>query len=344
MVTKSAVTDSTPAHAAVSFLGPMPGISSQEAALVVAGECAQAPCVPLLAQRGPSAHPVGRMSGILNSVSSDFCVSAVPSGWRLTGGVSNDTTRAQSYLSEDLDAMEENLNGFSGFLTLSIIGPISWGAAVEEMGGEKLIRDHGALRELSIATAQAVAILTENMAKRFPRAKMRLQIDEPLVMDVTQGMVPTASGLRTYVALDRQFVMSLWNPLFELARDSQWKFGVNATAGSVPLSDEYVSLLQSSQANVFYDPRKSGLLGDLVDSGVDTYWFKSSSLDSRRAALDIAALLESLGFSIAEVRGRMLIVPENAFMTGAWPEARNALTAAKGTIDLLNDEDRLLAT
>jgi len=321
----------------------MPGTSSREAAAVIAGECAQAPCIPLLPERGPSAHSVGRMSGILSTISSDFCISAVPSGWRLAGGVSRDTTRAQAYLSEDLDAVEEALVGFSDFVTMSILGPVSWAASVEEIGGEKLIRDHGALRELSIASAQAIESLLGNLRSRFPDAHFQLQIDEPLVMDVTKGEVPTASGLHTYVALDRQFVMSLWNPLFELARTSESRFGINASTGSVPLSDDYITLLRSSQANVFYDPRKSSLLGELVDSGATTYWFKDSAKSSRDAALDIASLLGSLGFTLSDSRDGMRIMPEELLMTGGWTEARNALAAVQSTVDLLNDEDRLLS-
>ena len=111
----------------------------------------------------------------------------------------------------------------------------------------------------------------------------------------------------------------------------------------MPLSDDYITLLRSSQANVFYDPRKSSLLGELVDSGVKTYWFKDSAKSSRDAALDIASLLGSLGFTLSDSRGGMRIIPEEFLMTGGWTEALNALAAVQGTVDLLNDEDRLLS-
>jgi len=53
--------------------------------------------------------------------------------------------------------------------------------------------------------------------------------------------------------------------------------------------------------------------------------------------------LGSLGFTLSDSRGGMRIIPEEFLMTGGWTEALNALAAVQGTVDLLNDEDRLLS-
>ena len=151
--------------ARVSGLGVVPGVSSQEAAHVIAGECAEAPFVPLLPSRGPGADPIGRTGAIIAIISSDFAIETVPTGWRLTSVPGRDISRGQGFLSSDLDAMEEQFHQADSTLTISITGPVTWAASVEDPRGEKLIRDHGALREVTSALANSIAELGEQLRR-----------------------------------------------------------------------------------------------------------------------------------------------------------------------------------
>ena len=330
-------------QARVSGLGLVPGESGSEAAKVIAGECGLAAFVPILSQRGPGADPVGRTAGLLSRVSSDFGIVTVPSGWRLSGSPGRDTVRARSFLSADFDALEEQFQGFTGSLTMSIVGPVSWAGAVEGPRGEKLIRDHGALRDISIALSDVVAETAVDLSRRFSGATLTIQIDEPLVMPATSGAIPTASAFRTYVALDRQFVASLWSPLFTAAQLLGAGFGVNATGGQVPLSDPYISLLRAAHVTRFYHIEAARELGEVIESGAETVWIAPPSGTGMSIASDIADRIGSLGFEVSNFAPSVIIVPSDECMNAGWERARHAWNRARSAVDLLNDPDRLVS-
>lgn len=329
-------------QARVSGLGLVPGESSSEAAHVIAGECPLAPFVPVIAKRGPGADFVGRTAGLLSDVSSEFGIVTVPTGWRLCGTPGRDMVRARSFLSADLDALEEQFHGFTGSLTMSIVGPVSWAGSVEGTRGEKLIRDHGALRDVSIALSHVVAESVRDLSRRVPGASLTIQIDEPLVMPATTGAIPTASALRTYVALDRQFVASLWSPIFTEAQLHGAGFGINATGGQVALSDPYVSLLQSAGVTRFYQIEAAKELGEIIESGAETVWIAPPSATGMQIASDLAARINALGFVITDFSPRAIIVPPEDSASGDWERARHAWNRVRAAVDLLNDPDRLV--
>lgn len=330
--------------ARASGLGEVPGISSVEAAHVIAGECVRAPFVPVISSRGPGSDSIGRTAGMLSWVTSEFGIETVPTGWRLARALGRDMARARGFLSSDLDALEEQFQGFEGSFTLSLVGPVTWAAEVEGASGQKLIRDHGALRELSTALSHVIEQFSADLVRRIPGAAVTIQVDEPLVMPATQGDIPTASALRTYVALDRQFVASLWNPLFEAAQKLGSGFGVNASQGlrgSQKLSDPYISLLRAAGATRFFQVEDAHELGDLIESQVETVWTVPARITGADAARDIAARIGALGFNLSDFSPGAILVPSEVNMRGDWLSARNAWDQVGAAVDLLNDPDRL---
>jgi hypothetical protein len=251
--------------------------------------------------------------------------------------------RARGFLSEDFDSLEEQFQGFRGPLTVSIVGPVSWAASVEGPGGEKLIRDHGALRDISIALSLVIAGLTVDFSRRLPGAVLTVQIDEPLVMSATTGEIPTASALRTYVALDRQFVAALWSPIFIEAAAMGVGYGINASGGHVSLSDPYVSLLRAASVTRFYAMETAKEQGEVIESGAETVWIASQRLTGLDLARDIAARIGSLGFELTDFTPTALVVPSEANMVDDWAKARRAWNRTQGAVDLLNDPDRLMS-
>ena len=327
--------------ARVSGLGVVPGVSSQEAAHVIAGECAEAPFVPLLPSRGPGADPIGRTGAIIALISSDFAIETVPTGWRLTSVPGRDISRGQGFLSSDLDAMEEQFHQADSTLTISITGPVTWAASVEDPRGEKLIRDHGALREVTSALTNSIAELLEQLRRRFPSIELFVQIDEPLVMSAVTGAIPTASSLHTYVALDPQRLIGLWEPMFTTIGASGSRYGINASGGSAPLSDQLITSLLASGTSRFYQVAESGLLGEVMESGREIMWLCNPAWSGNRSAQDIVARVTSLGFAVDKAADNALVTPSPMEMSGDWGIARNALTQARAAVDLLNDPDRL---
>lgn len=146
--------------------------------------------LPELPQRGVGSHMVGRALGLIHGLGFDL----QPAGWRLTSGSGADHQRARSQWRFDLDDVEELLQGFSGTMKVAIAGPWTLAASVERPTGDKLLADHGARRELAQALADGVASLLADLAARVPAATLQLQVDEPMVVSVARGDVPTASG------------------------------------------------------------------------------------------------------------------------------------------------------
>ncbi|MGV8846314.1 methionine synthase [Tessaracoccus sp.] len=145
---------------------------------------------PELPDRGVGSHMVGRALGLINGLGFDL----QPAGWRLTSGSGVDHRRAKSQWRFDLDDTEELLQGFSGTLKVAVAGPWTLAASVERPTGDRLLADHGARRELAQALSDGVATLFADLRQRLPAATLVLQVDEPMVLTVAAGGVPTASG------------------------------------------------------------------------------------------------------------------------------------------------------
>ncbi len=105
----------------------MPGTDPAEAMRVVAGELPGFPYLPELPARGPGADITGRTAALLI----DIPVETTPRGWRLAERPGRDLARARSMLSNDLDVMEEELQGYVGPLKIQVCGPWTLAATLE---------------------------------------------------------------------------------------------------------------------------------------------------------------------------------------------------------------------
>lgn len=325
-------------NARASALGVLPGVSAQEAAQVIAGEFPSALFLPVLPERGPGADPVGRTAGLLSAISSDFSTSVVPSGWQISRTPGIDMQRAHDFLRQDQDAIEEHAQGYSGRFTCSVVGPISWCARVESASGESLIRDLGAVSEVSLVMAEAVRAHIRSMQRIFPDAQLTIVLEEPSAAAACAGTIPTASGLNSYVNIDRVRILEFWEPLIALAKDLHAGFGI-----AMGVDNElFTEPLLKAGATTFFDVDASGYLGELIDQERTLYWLINSKIAARENALDIAHRITSLGFSLSETAGLLMLVPQPSSVSHDWTAARSAITLAREVVHLLNDEDRLL--
>lgn len=190
------------APAAATGIGSLPGTDSHEWSRTIAGELPDFPHIPELPARGPGADLIGRTMALLAEVAPDLAVETTPVGWRLADAPGRVMSRARSWLSEDLDGVEQALAGRRGPLKAQLAGPWTLAAAVETRGGERAVRDHGACRDIAEALAEATAVHVREIQRRLPGVDVVLQLDEPSLPSVLAGGVTTASGLATYRAVD----------------------------------------------------------------------------------------------------------------------------------------------
>ena len=188
-----------PAGAATG-IGSMPGTDPAEACRVVFGELPEFPFLPELPGRGPGADLAGRTAALLV----DMPVQVTPRGWKLTDRPGRDASRAAGYWSQDLDALEEIADGYTGSLKIQVCGPWTLAASLElSRSVNPVLADPGAVADLTASLAEGLAAHAADVRKRIPAATLVIQLDEPSLPAILAGRIPTASGLSAIAAADR---------------------------------------------------------------------------------------------------------------------------------------------
>ncbi len=168
------------------------------------------------------------MTGRALAIVADLSADLQPAGWRLGGpGAASgiDHRRARSLLAQDLDILEEALQGYEGHLKVQVAGPWTLAATVERPRGDKILADHGARRDLAQALAEGVRTHLADVRRRVPGAgPLVLQVDEPALAAVLTARVPTASGFGRHRSVDRP----------ELSEHLGWVFAAATESGAEP--------------------------------------------------------------------------------------------------------------
>ncbi|MGQ4441524.1 hypothetical protein ACN6LI_007038, partial [Streptomyces violaceoruber] len=140
-------------------IGSLPGHDAREAAKTATGSFEDFPFLPELPARGPGADMIGRTAGMLV----ELYARVEPSGWRLGDRPGRDTKRARAWLGEDLDALEEFTQGYEGPLKVQAVGPWTLAAALELRGGEAVLSDPGACRDLAASLAEGLRLDAQDL-------------------------------------------------------------------------------------------------------------------------------------------------------------------------------------
>jgi methionine synthase II (cobalamin-independent) len=243
----------------------MPGGDAREAAKTVTGtfewpETGMAH-LPELPARGPGADMIGRTAGMLV----ELYARVEPSGWRLGDRPGRDTRRARSWLGEDLDALEEFTQEYTGPLKVQAVGPWTLAAALELRNGEVALSDPGACRDLAGSLAEGLRQHLAELRRRAPRAQLVLQLDEPSLIAVLRGQVRSASGYRTHRAVDRQLVEATLRNVVDAA---QGPVIVHSCAPDVP----FALLRRAGATGISFDftlltERDDDAIGEAVEGG-----------------------------------------------------------------------------
>ncbi|MER6251217.1 methionine synthase [Streptomyces sp. NPDC001584] len=311
--------------AGATGVGSLPGGDAREAAKTVTGSFEEFPYLAELPARGPGADMIGRSLGLLV----DMYAHVEPSGWRISDRPGRDSKRARSWLGEDLDALEEFTQGYTGKLKVQAVGPWTLAGALELHGGEAVLQDPGACRDLAGSLAEGLREHLADVRKRIPGAQVVLQIDEPSLTAVLLGRVRSASGYRTYRAVDRQVVEGALRDLFAVhdgevvvhACAPEVPFGLLRRAGATGVSFDFSLLTE----------REDDAIGEAVESGTKLFagvvpGTDAPLSDPGGSVMGVRKLWRRLGLAPGTLAESVVVTP-SCGLAGASPAYARAVQA-----------------
>ncbi|BFU42769.1 methionine synthase [Krasilnikovia sp. MM14-A1004] len=297
-----------PAGAATG-LGSLPGTDIAEAQRLIFGELPDLPHLAELPERGPGADIIGRGAGLLV----DLPVQLYAGRWQIARRPGHDLRRAADLWERDLDQLTEQGDGYAGTLKLQATGPWTLAASLDLPIGGRLLRDPGAVRDLTGSLAEGLRRHVAEVRKRLPHAAVLLQVDEPGLPAVVAGRVPTESGLSAYRAVERPDAASALRTVVEAAGAP---VVVHCCAPDVPLD----VVRDARAAGVALDlSLLSGLdpLGEALDAGLGLFAGAAATRppSSGRAPTSagvadrIRTLWTRLGFPVERLAAQVVVTP-----------------------------------
>ena len=299
--------------------------------------CPHLPHLVELPGRGPGADMIGRTMSLLSAISSDLSVETTTTGWRLAKSRGRDMRRADAYLDEDLDVVEEVFENYVGDYKVQLVGPWTLAAGVDTSSGDKLLTDAGVCREVTEVLAHAAQQHVAEISKRLPGTNIILQIDEPSLPYVLQGGIKTQSGWGKYSPVEPQIVAT---SLQSVAAATEGFSVLHCCASDVPFELVYSSGFDAVSID-------SSLFGDeLFDVIGQTHDHKKrvflggnpSSLDTGLTYL--SHLARRIGLSAQELSATIALSPPCGLVNATMSDARerierlNAVSAAFQEVDL----------
>jgi methionine synthase II (cobalamin-independent) len=320
-------------------IGSLPGTDTGAAHRLVFAELPALPHLPELPGRGVGADMIGRGIALLV----DLYAEVQPSGWRLADRPGRDHRRAESFLRQDLDFLEENTQGYEGPLKLQAVGPWTLAATIELHYGDRMLADIGAARELSQSLTEGLRRHIAEVQQRVPGAQILLQLDEPALPGVLRGTVPTASGFGRLNAVEEAVARETLRDLIDAVGV---EVAVHCCAPGVPfelLRRAGVRYL-SFDASAIDTPnaQRDEQLGEAVEAGLTLMLGLVPSVDppvrpNVTSLLQKIRSLTRLGFGLDKLAEAVVVTPTCGLAGATPPYARQALVAAQRTAEALAD-------
>jgi len=311
-------------------IGSLPGTDIVEALRIVFGEL-PLPHLPELPGRGPGADLVGRTAGLLV----DLPVDLYAGRWRVASRPGRDMRRTADMWERDLDALTDVADGHTGPVKLQAAGPWTLAAALQLPVGGALLRDRGAVRELTVSLAEGLKAHVAEVQRRVPGASVILQLDEPSLPSVLAGRVPTESGFSTLRAVEEPTAR---DALAQVVAAVGVPVVVHCCAPDVPVG----LIREAGAAGVALDLSLGPALdplGEALDAGwglfAGAFPAVGAPPPAARVAATVTELWHKLGLPTDRLREQVVVTPACG-SAGATPaDARAALTAARETAQRL---------
>ncbi|WP_436526888.1 methionine synthase [Actinoplanes sp. HUAS TT8] len=314
-----------PAGAATG-IGSLPGTDVAEAQRIVLGELPDLPHLPELPERGPGADIIGRSAGFLV----ELPVQLYAGRWQIAARPGQDLRRTADLLERDLDQLTEQADGFTGTVKIQAAGPWTLAASLDLPIGGRMLRDPGAVRDLTDSLAEGLRRHVADVRKRLPGATVLLQLDEPSLPAVLAGHVATESGLSAYRAVDgpdaatglRTVAAAVDAPVVVhcCAPDLPWPVIRDSSAVAVAFD---LSLLKD------LDP-----VGEAIEAGLGLFVGAAPTRpvgdrrpESKQIAERVQKLWGRLGFPAAQLPRQVVVTPACG-LAGATPGYVRALLKA----------------
>ncbi|MEH0975299.1 methionine synthase [Micromonospora sp. CPCC 205546] len=317
-----------PAGAATG-IGSLPGTDIAEAQRIVLGELPALPHLPELPARGPGADLIGRSAGLLV----ELPVELYAARWRVAPRPGRDLRRARDLMERDLDQLAEQAEEYAGPVKIQAGGPLTLAASLELPIGGRMLRDPGAVRDLTNSLAEGLRGHVAAVARRLPRATVLLQLDEPSLPTVLAGRVPTESGLGAYRAVEASDAASLLRTVVEAAGVPAL---VHCCAPDVPLelirSTGAVGVALDLGLVTDLDP-----LGEAIDAGLGLLAGAASTgpsaagraPTSAQVADRVRQLWDRLGFPRRQLAEQVVVTPACGLARATPQYAREVLAACR---------------
>ncbi|QMW65187.1 methionine synthase [Mumia sp. ZJ1417] len=304
-------------------VGSMPGEDFRGVVRFVAETCPDLPFLPELPARGDGAGMTGRGAALLDGIGADL----QPAGWRLTDNPGHDQRRARSLLAQDLDVLEEELQGYEGDLKVQVPGPWTLAATMERPRGDRVLADHGARRELAQSLASGIGAHVLEVGRRVAGASVVVQVDEPGVRAVLDGQIPTASGIGRHRRIHEPEADAALREVVREIRGAGGRPVVHSCASDIP-----VTLLSGAGFEaVSFDlrlvaPRSYDAFAAVFETGVDLWpGIPDTHLDPSALRRTADAFFAALGFGDADVIPRAVLTPTCGLAGSPPDQARRIL-------------------
>jgi methionine synthase II (cobalamin-independent) len=255
-----------------------------------------------------------------------------PDGWRIGVGEGSDVRRARSLLAHDLDVAEELAAEYEGPIKIQLTGPLTLAATVERPRGDKMLADHGARREISESLAEGLRAHVADARRRFGRADLVVQIDEPAINAVLTGGIPTASGWSRHRSVHPPEVDALLRKVVDAISGAGARPVIHSCAPDVPVE----LLAGAGFSAISFDLgliRPDDIWAETFEKGVDL-WFgvvpsTEESTNEKHLATRVETFFGHFGFDKEAYADRLVVTP-TCGLAGASPHwSRQALALSQ---------------
>ena len=292
---------------------------------------------------------IGRTGGMLTAVASNLALETTPQGWRFAPGLGKQMRQAQSFLGEDLDALEEISIDYSGPVKCQVVGPWTLAASIELRTGERALRDLAAVSDIAAALAEAVCMHVADLRRRMPRASsIVVQLDEPSLPAVLAGRIGTASGLSSYRAVDSQAAQRELGRVFNAATEVGAVAGLHCCASDAPIDVVRAAGAQFVSLDFTWledEPPQDDALGRAWESGMGILagcvpTASNEAIGDARASAPLRNVLHRIGLDDPVWLNQVAITPACGLAWASPSWAIDALRACVAVGRVVKNDDR----